>query len=302
MKIEDLIERKKELGYTNKMLSEMSGVPIGTVNKIFSGNIGRPRFNTLQSLQCVLFPEMHSAKEAALNKRIVENLMLDYADRVSENSALSEYNAEIPKEEREHSYERLIAWKEQGEFTVDDWIHLPDGSMMELINGVLYDRNTPTMKHQFISGEICLELTMGIRSSSKDHEDCLVLAAPTSVQPDKDDDKNGFIPDVLIVCDREKYEGGEIIIGAPDFVAEILSPTTAKYDTNKKFNKYWQAGVREYWIIDLIEEEVQVYQFEKGVPPVIYSLEDRIPLGISEGEIIVDFKRISDRMKRYFSI
>ena len=299
MWIEDLIERKKELGYTNEMISEKSGVPLSTVNKIFGGITTRPRYNTLQSLECVLFPEKHDRREAAINKELVRNLSLDYADSVEEDSALSEYSSESSAAERKHSYEKVVSWKNQGEFTVADWINLPERSYMELIDGFLYDRNSPTTIHQFIANELCTELTIGIRGVSNEHRDCLVLA-PAAVQPDKDDDKTGLIPDVLIVCDREKYKDGGTIIGAPDFVAEVMSPSTRRYDQGHKFNKYWKAGVREYWIVDPENEELWVYQFEKGIPPESYSFEDRIPLGISGGEIVIDFKSIADRMRRLF--
>lgn len=303
MWIEDLIERKKELGYTNEMIADKSGVPLSTVNKIFGGITTRPRYNTMQSLECVLFPEKHDRREAAVNKEIVRNLTLDFADCVAEDSAYEEYNSEYSSEssaiERKRSYERVISWKKQGEYTVADWKNLPDGTYMELIDGRLYDRNTPTTIHQVIANELLIELTIGIRGVGDEQGDCLVLA-PSGVQPDKDDEKTGLIPDVLIVCDKEKYKDGETIIGAPDFVTEVLSPSTRQYDQTLKFNKYWKAGVREYWIVDPQNEEIWVYQFEKGVPPETYSFEDQIPLGISGGEITVDFKSISDRLHRLF--
>ena len=253
MKIEELKKRKEELGYTNEMVSKLSGVPLGTVQKFFGGSTSKPRYNTLQSIECVLFPELHSKKEAALYK--------------------------------------------EGEFTIEDWKNLPDGAWMELIDGVLYDRNYPTKRHQFVATQLTILLGIAIKEKGGP---CLVLG-PAGVQPDENDDKNGFIPDVLIVCDREKYtKDEETIVGAPDFVAEVLSPSTEKYDRTKKLNKYWQKGVREYWIIDIKNEEVIVYRFEKAVPPVVYGFEEQVPLGISEGDIIIDFKSISDGLKRYF--
>ena len=298
MTLEDLKRRKIELGYSNEMISAKSGVPLGTVQKIFGGTTKKPRFNTLQSIQCVLFPELHSPKEAALYKDIVHNLTLDYADRVDETNAFDEYRYEMPEEEHKVSYEQVMSWKQPGEFTVEDWINLPDGSVMELIDGVLYDRNTPTTRHQFIVMKLTIQLDAAIESKGKGH--CLVLSAPTGVQPDADDEKNGLIPDVLLVCDKEKYKGKEIIVGAPDFVAEVLSPSTEKYDRTKKFIKYWKAGVREYWVIDLENEVVLTYMFGEKTIVENYSFEDQIPLGISNGEIVVDFRSISDRMHQYF--
>ena len=297
MKIADLKKRKEELGYTNEMISEMSGVPLGTVQKFFGGATSRPRYNTLQSIEAVLFPQDHSREEAALYKEIVRNLTLDYANRVAESSALADYSAEVTNKEYKLAYEKVLSWKKPGEFTIEDWKNLPDGVWMELIDGVLYDRNYPTKRHQFVATRLATLLDGAIERKGGP---CLVLA-PAGVQPDEHDNKNAFIPDVMIICDRQKYTKDEdIIVGAPDYVAEILSPSTEKYDRTVKLNKYWQQGVREYWIIDIQHREVIVYRFDKPVPPVSYGFEDQIPLGISEGEITIDFKNISDRLRDYF--
>ena len=54
MTIEEMKKRKKELGYTNEKVSELSGVPLGTVQKIFAGVTESPRYDTLQALKEVL--------------------------------------------------------------------------------------------------------------------------------------------------------------------------------------------------------------------------------------------------------
>ena len=253
MKISDLIERKKELGYTNEMISEKSGVPISTVNKIFGGFTEKPRYNTLQSIECVIFPELHSPKEA-------------------------------------------------GEFTVSDLDNLPEGMLIELIDGVIYDRNTPTKKHQLIVTRLSAQLDAAKDKVKGKRKDCLVLVAPTGVRLSKEDEKIRLIPDILMVCDKEKYNDKEEedIIGAPDLVIEVLSSSTEKHDTFVKLNKYWTIGVREYWIIDIEREEIYVYSFEKRIAPKTYNFEDLIPLEISAGAITIDFKSINDSLKNYF--
>lgn len=297
MKIEDLIERKKELGYTNEMISKKSGVPLSTVNKIFSGQTARPRYNNLQSIQCVLFPENFTRKEAEEYKDIAENLALGYAGSVCESSALDEYNAEIPVIEHKSGYEKMLSWKKQGEYTVEDWFSLPDGVRMELIDGVLYDLANPSRSHQFIAGQLYHELCNVTIEKGKTK--CVPFIAPFGVQIGKDN-KNMLEPDVMLVCDKEKYMDEDRIYGAPDFVAEVLSPTTRKNDEGKKLSKYWDAGVREYWIINPEDREVMVYMFGKSSVINRYSFDDQIPLGISEGKIVIDFKKISDRMKSCF--
>lgn len=51
MTIDEMKKAKKELGYSNAMVAELSGVPIGTVQKIFSGETTSPRYATLQALE-----------------------------------------------------------------------------------------------------------------------------------------------------------------------------------------------------------------------------------------------------------
>lgn len=72
------------------------------------------------------------------------------------------------------------------------------------------------------------------------------------------DEQNKFIPDCMIVCNRDiiKRNG---IHGAPDLVVEVLSPSTAKNDRSKKKFAYERAGVKEYWIVNPIDKSVEVY-------------------------------------------
>jgi len=72
------------------------------------------------------------------------------------------------------------------------------------------------------------------------------------------DEANQFIPDGMIVCDKDKVkEDG--VYGAPDLVLEVLSPSTAKNDRGKKKYAYERAGVREYWIVNPADKTVEVY-------------------------------------------
>ena len=54
MTIEEMKARKAELGYTNEAVSRLSGVPLGTVQKIFAGETKAPRYDTIQKLIKVL--------------------------------------------------------------------------------------------------------------------------------------------------------------------------------------------------------------------------------------------------------
>lgn len=67
-----------------------------------------------------------------------------------------------------------------------------------------------------------------------------------------------FIPDFMVVCNRDKIKH-DGIHGAPDLVAEILSPRTARNDKGHKKDVYAKSGVREYWIVNPADKSVEVF-------------------------------------------
>lgn len=77
------------------------------------------------------------------------------------------------------------------------------------------------------------------------------------------DEKNHFIPDLMIVCNKDIIKP-DAIYGAPDLVVEVLSLRTAKNDRTKKLEAYARAGVREYWIVSPLERSVEVYLQQDG--------------------------------------
>lgn len=105
------------------------------------------------------------------------------------------------------------------------------------------------------------------------------------------DDKNRFIPDVMIVCNPDIIRK-DAIYGAPDLVVEVLSHSTEKNDRTKKKRAYEQAGVKEYWIVDTWGKSVEVYlscnnQFELNEIYRYVSDEDKC-----ENEALTDNKLI----------
>lgn len=68
-------------------------------------------------------------------------------------------------------------------------------------------------------------------------------------------------PDISIICDKNKLDD-KGCNGAPDWIIEIVSPSSKRMDYYIKLFKYRTAGVREYWIVDPIREMILVYDFE----------------------------------------
>ena len=112
------------------------------------------------------------------------------------------------------------------------------------------------------------------------------LISPVDVQLDEDD-KTMVQPDVVVVCDRAKVKK-RVVFGAPDFVLEVVSPSSIIKDYIKKAAKYEAAGVREYWIIDPIKRRVCTYDFIEGSAPGIYPLSGKVPVAIFDQELEID--------------
>ena len=175
----------------------------------------------------------------------------------------------------------------QGEYTLKDYEAIPDEYRVELIDGVIYDLNTPTTIHQQLAFEIRIRLRGYIRQNKGL---CMVLPSPVSVQLDEDD-RTMLQPDVVVCCDRDKILRSHVY-GAPDMVIEILSPSTRKKDMGLKLKKYITARVREYWMVDPDKKKVVVYDLEHNELPAIYGFEDQVPVKIFAGKCQIDFSEI----------
>ena len=274
MTIEEMKRLKKERGYTNEYICDGSGVPLGTVQKIFSGETKSPRYDTMQALE-----KFFSAEPAA----VYPGPVYDYPPKgervlVKESSLVDTYSA-IP----------------QGRHTAEDYYELREHERIELIDGVIYNLASPTTKHQYVIMALTVELELYIRAHGRD---CIPFPAPVSVHIDRDEDTI-VEPDVCVLCDRGLLVD-EKIWGAPDLVVEVLSPSTRRKDLTIKNQKYAEAGVREYWIVDLKNQKVIVYVFDHDDLISVYTFRDRIPVGIWDGECQIDFARIDDRMRQIY--
>ncbi|WP_303841281.1 Uma2 family endonuclease [Selenomonas ruminantium] len=77
------------------------------------------------------------------------------------------------------------------------------------------------------------------------------------------DEENKFIPDLMVVCEPDKIKKNHIE-GAPDFIVEVLSPSTRRRDITIKKDIYEKYGVKEYWIISPKDEAIEVYILRNG--------------------------------------
>ena len=296
MTIEELKKRKKELGYTCAMLAEMSGVPLATVQKVFGGITRSPRLETVLALERVLAPVDQndgtpSFYDAVVGERaasVLRETPGDYGSYVFGSGAFKTSGNSYP----------LLPGKRQGEYTAGDRKSLPGDRRTELIDGVLYDLASSRHVHQLLLGELYMQL----RRCIEDHrKDCLVLLAPSDVWLDRTD-RTVIQPDLYVLCDYAMLKKDGSTHGAPPFIAEILSPSTAVRDRSLKLYKYLTAGVLEYWIVDPDNRRVIVYLFGNdagdALEPTVYTFDSPVPVGISEGLCAVDFSGFGTLLAR----
>ena len=166
MNIQEMKEKKKEKGYTNEQIAELSGVPLGTVQKIFGGTTTSPRYDTLKALEKIFLP-----------------MERYYASVVKDASA-------------------AYTVKRQGEYTVEDYYALPDEQRAELIDGHMYMMAPPSRKHQRISTRLVSIIDRYI----EEHKGkCEVYAAPFAVYLDERSNTY-VEPDISVICDPDKLD------------------------------------------------------------------------------------------------
>ncbi|MCI8570733.1 MAG: Uma2 family endonuclease [Lachnospiraceae bacterium] len=168
-----------------------------------------------------------------------------------------------------------MALHQERVFTIEDIYALPDGQRAELIDGKLYMMAPPVRIHQKLVSQFTKVIGSYI---DQNHGGCEVYPAPFAVFLNEDN-WNYVEPDLSIICDKSKLtEKG--CNGAPDWIIEIVSPSTQQVDYGIKLFKYRTAGVREYWIVNPKTNIINVFDFECEQASGQYRFDETIPVCI----------------------
>lgn len=185
--------------------------------------------------------------------------------------------------------------RQDEKYTYKDYLNWPDEERRELINGTVYNMTpSPSRTHQKISRELFSRFYDYLRKDKV----CEVYYAPFDVRlpegEEKDEDiRNVVQPDIVVVCDQSKLDERGCK-GAPDLIIEIVSPSSAKQDLKDKFYLYERVGVKEYWIVQPVNNTMMVFKLKENGEygkPGMYTEEDRIKAGIFDG-LEIDLKEI----------
>ena len=299
MTLEEMKNKKTELGLTNEMISQSSGIPLSTIQKIMSGATKAPRRVTLEAIETVLLTE-EQKKERSV------------ARSVSKNSGFS---YEPPKERPTYAVrEAMPNYNALHNFESDKPYAVEIGSPHAVENGNPYavERNkpyptetnksyatinksgahAPQTQAEKKNGEYTLddyyalpderrvELIDGVfydmSAPAVIHQKILgeLFVLFRECADAHEGECEVFVApcDVRLDCDNKTmvqpdiflichpYDlGAKALDGAPDLTLEILSPATRAKDMLLKLHKYQNAGVKEYWIVDPDHDTVLVY-------------------------------------------
>lgn len=173
--------------------------------------------------------------------------------------------------------------KEKEHYTIDDIYALPESERAELINGRIHGIERPSTTHQIMLGDLLYNIQMFILNNK---ESCQVMFAPFAVFLNQD---TYVEPDLSVICDTSKLDE-KGCHGAPDWIIEIVSPSSKRMDYGIKQFKYRSAGVREYWGVDISQKNVTVFDFEND-NLCEYDFNRKIPVAIFNGELEIDFSK-----------
>ncbi len=142
---------------------------------------------------------------------------------------------------------------EKERYTYADYAALPEGAPYQLIDGELVMTASPNIQHQRIVRRLLRVMDAFVEENDLGE----VFVSPVDVYLSETDTP---VPDLVFVAkERLGIVGAQKIEGAPDLVVEVLSPSTGYYDLRKKKRLYAEAGVAEYWVVDPLEESVEVH-------------------------------------------
>lgn len=178
-------------------------------------------------------------------------------------------------------------------YTYSDYLSYPEGERIEIIDGHIYRMAAaPSRIHQAIIMELSTIINSYIKSNNGS---CKVYSAPFDVILKNDDEqvtssKNIVQPDISVICDKSKLTD-KGCTGAPDMIIEVVSSYNPNSDYIRKLNLYDQFKVREYWIVNPMEETILVYSLNENyqyAAPKSYTFKSTIKVGIYD-DLEIDF-------------
>ncbi len=187
-----------------------------------------------------------------------------------------------------------LALRDRNRYTYGDYSTWNGDARWELIDGLAYAMApAPTRTHQIIVGEIFRQIANQLQGQA-----CRAFIAPFDVLLPRGNEPDDAVesvvqPDGIVVSDPKKLDE-KGCRGAPDWIVEVLSPSTADHDHKLKRVLYERSGVLEYWLVHPTDRLVHVYCLANGQygKPDVFVFSDVVATRVAGG-LTVDFAQVA---------
>lgn len=323
MTLEEMKNKKTELGLTNEMISQSSGIPLSTIQKIMSGATKAPRRVTLEAIETVLLTE-EQKKERSVARSVSKNSGFSYEPpkerpTYAVREAMPNYNT-LHNLESDTPYAVEIgsphAVENGNPYAVERNKPYPTETNKSYATINKSGAHAPQTQAEKKNGEYTLDDYYALPDERRAELIDGVfydMAAPAVIHQKilgelfvlfrecfnaREDECEVFVApcDVRLDCDNKTmvqpdiflichpYDlGAKALDGAPDLTLEILSPATRAKDMLLKLHKYQNAGVKEYWIVDPDRHVVMVYWFENEAMNELHGINEEIEFHMFPG-------------------
>ncbi|MGY6274248.1 Uma2 family endonuclease [Methylomonas sp. MgM2] len=191
-----------------------------------------------------------------------------------------------------------FALEKDKHYSYRDYLSWPDDVRCELIDGKVYMMTpAPSLAHQELAGEIFRQAANALTGKP-----CRALVAPLDVRLPRhdqaDEDTDVVVqPDVLVVCDEKKLDRRGVR-GAPDWIVEVLSPSSVSRDQIEKRRIYERHGVLEFWLVHPTDRLLTIYRLHNGEygKPDIFELHGKTAVGVLP-EVSIDWDLLAPYLK-----
>ncbi|KFN08280.1 type II toxin-antitoxin system prevent-host-death family antitoxin [Paenibacillus macerans] len=165
--------------------------------------------------------------------------------------------------------------------TYEEFLELTETSeqLFELIDGAVYNLASPSYKHQHAVNELHGTFYLWFKGKP-----CTPLTSPFDITLKKSKTNICVVqPDLVVICGKDQINQRGKYMGTPELAVEVLSPSTRSKDLIRKLDLYRKCGVKEYWIVDPMKEQVTVFTLTDGeIADVAYYSKSGDPYALSQ--------------------
>jgi Uma2 family endonuclease len=172
--------------------------------------------------------------------------------------------------------------------TLEEYRALPDdGNRYEWIEGELYVTAAPTLDHQDVLAAIYKRLLPETEGKNRGR----LYFAPSEVRLPTGDVVQ---PDLVYLRREHRHRRHrEAIIGVPDLVVEVLSPSTREVDLGVKLRRFEAAGIPEYWIAEVRQPRLRIFVLHESRYVEVQAENGRLRSSVIP-DLVVDVEALYD--------